>query len=254
MATVIHENEVAIESASPAGAGRHASSIGAILVEQGVLTSAAAEQVCDAQRELGIRFGEAALQLKLISKDDLRRALAKQYDFHVLQPGLDGRLERLVLVDGDVDRDVRVLVLELLGDVLPQRETRVVVLDVPPLDGHRLVGARLTGLSPGRRGVGVVVIATARRGDERGRQTNQQRGARIPAAHDRSPSARTAVPVRAERRASPFALFAAEPIAEPVCIGFKRRNLDMALIHGFDMPPDVENRRLQSMRLAAGER
>ena len=89
MATVIQENEVSIEPAAHAG-GRHASSIGAILVEQGVLTSAAAEQVCDAQRELGIRFGEAALQLKLISKDDLRRALAKQYDFHVLQPGLDG--------------------------------------------------------------------------------------------------------------------------------------------------------------------
>jgi hypothetical protein len=49
-------------------------------------------------------------------------------------------------------------------------------------------------------------------------------------------------------------LFAAEPIAEAVCIGFKRRNLDTALIHGFDMSPDVEDRRLQSMRLAAGER
>lgn len=89
MAIVIEDKVLPLEQRG-AAVGRPPSSIGAILIEQGVLTSTAAEQVSDAQRELGLRFGEAALQLKLISKDDLRRALAKQYDFQVLQPGLDG--------------------------------------------------------------------------------------------------------------------------------------------------------------------
>jgi len=147
MATVIQQNEVTIEPSARAG-GRHASSLGAILVEQGVLTSAAAEQVCDAQRELGIRFGEAALQLKLISKDDLRRALARQYDFHVLQPGLDG-----------VSRDViaayapehpRVEELRMLRTQLlirwysPEAENRAIAIVSPgPAEGRSFIAANL---------------------------------------------------------------------------------------------------------------
>jgi hypothetical protein len=47
--------------------------IGAILVDEGKLTSADAEQVLARQRELGWRFGEAAIELNLITDADLRR-------------------------------------------------------------------------------------------------------------------------------------------------------------------------------------
>src|SRR6185369_15300531 len=52
---------------------------------------------------------------------------------------------------------------------------------------------------------------------------------------------------------SGFAMRAAEPVAETVGIRFQSSHLNLALIHDFEMSLDIENRRLQSMRLAAGE-
>jgi protein-tyrosine kinase len=60
--------------------------IGAILVEQMKLTSEHVAQVLDAQRATGSRFGDVAVQLGLISADDLRRAIAEQYDLPYLRP------------------------------------------------------------------------------------------------------------------------------------------------------------------------
>ena len=53
------DNVLPIEANSRITAGRH---IGAILVDEGKLTSSDAEQVLKRQRELGWRFGEAAIE------------------------------------------------------------------------------------------------------------------------------------------------------------------------------------------------
>jgi len=55
--------------------------IGAILVEEGKLTAQEIDRVLELQKEEGVRFGEAAVRLGLISDNDVRFALAKQYDF-----------------------------------------------------------------------------------------------------------------------------------------------------------------------------
>jgi protein-tyrosine kinase len=70
--------------------------IGAILMDEGKLTAADAEQVLARQRELGWRFGEAAIELNLITDADLRQALAKQYEFPYLVSGPDGVSKELV--------------------------------------------------------------------------------------------------------------------------------------------------------------
>jgi len=90
------ENVLPIE-ASPRGpgiaAGRH---IGAILMDDGKLTATDAEQVLKRQRELGWRFGEAAIELNLITETDLRQALAKQYEFPYLAGGPEGVSKELI--------------------------------------------------------------------------------------------------------------------------------------------------------------
>jgi len=48
-------------------------------------------------------------------------------------------------------------------------------------------------------------------------------------------------------------LAAAKAVAKAVGVGFQRGDLDPALIHDFYVPCDIEDRRLQSMRLAAVE-
>ncbi|HXF80971.1 MAG TPA: chain length determinant protein tyrosine kinase EpsG [Usitatibacter sp.] len=60
--------------------------IGAILVEDGKLTASEVENVLELQRSQGMRFGEAAVRLGYITDNDVRFALAKQYDFpHLVQ-------------------------------------------------------------------------------------------------------------------------------------------------------------------------
>jgi receptor protein-tyrosine kinase len=73
--------------------GRH---IGAILMDEGKLTATDAEQVLARQRELGWRFGEAAIELNLITESDLRQALAKQYEFPYLVSGPEGVSRELI--------------------------------------------------------------------------------------------------------------------------------------------------------------
>lgn len=60
--------------------------LGGILVEEGKLRVGDVKRVLELQHVQGLRFGEAALRLGLITVDDLRRAIARQYDLPHLLP------------------------------------------------------------------------------------------------------------------------------------------------------------------------
>jgi protein-tyrosine kinase len=60
-------------------------SIGGLLLESGKITPEGAERVLRMQKELGIRFGEAAQRLGLISEADIQQVLARQFDYPYLQ-------------------------------------------------------------------------------------------------------------------------------------------------------------------------
>lgn len=62
-------------------------SIGAILVDAGKLTLDEAEPILRLQKERSLRFGEAAIQLGILSEDDVRFALARQYRYPYLLKG-----------------------------------------------------------------------------------------------------------------------------------------------------------------------
>lgn len=70
--------------------------LGNILADGGKIVPADIERILDVQRERGIRFGEAALRLRLITIDDLRGAIAKQYGLVHLPPGSGGISSELV--------------------------------------------------------------------------------------------------------------------------------------------------------------
>lgn len=63
------------------------SSIGGLLLESGKITPENAERVLRMQKELGIRFGEAAQRLGLINEADIQQVLARQFDYPYLQAG-----------------------------------------------------------------------------------------------------------------------------------------------------------------------
>lgn len=63
---------------------------GSILVEQGRLTPADAEEIQRYAGAHGIRFGEAALKLKLVTLQDIDFAVAQQFNYPILQRGGQG--------------------------------------------------------------------------------------------------------------------------------------------------------------------
>jgi chain length determinant protein tyrosine kinase EpsG len=89
------DNVLPLETA-PRGTGTIGRPIGAILIDEGKLTPSDADQVLARQRELGWRFGEAAIELNLITDNDLRGALAKQYEFPYLVSGPEGVSKELI--------------------------------------------------------------------------------------------------------------------------------------------------------------
>jgi len=70
--------------------------IGALLVEEGKLTPREVERVLERQRKEMTRFGEAAVRLGLITEDDVRYALAKQFDMPHFTPAAEGPSRELV--------------------------------------------------------------------------------------------------------------------------------------------------------------
>lgn len=83
----------AITQTPSSAAGR---SIGAILIDCGRLTPDAAERILKLQKEQDLRFGDAAIQLGLLTEADIQQALSSQYDYPYLMPG-DDRISQDVI-------------------------------------------------------------------------------------------------------------------------------------------------------------
>lgn len=64
--------------------------IGAILVEQGRLTPDEVERIQLYADKNGVRFGDAALSMQLLSQSDIDLAISQQFNYPILQRGIDG--------------------------------------------------------------------------------------------------------------------------------------------------------------------
>ena len=71
--------------------------LGTILVEEGKLDPSQIEQIMELQRAKGLRFGEAAVRLGLVTERDLHQAVAKQYDLPRLLSDNEGASAELVV-------------------------------------------------------------------------------------------------------------------------------------------------------------
>jgi receptor protein-tyrosine kinase len=68
-----------------AGAPRANRSIGAILMDSGALSPEDAERILLLQKEEGLRFGEAAVRLGLLTEADIQFALSRQFSYAYLR-------------------------------------------------------------------------------------------------------------------------------------------------------------------------
>src|SRR5438552_6732065 len=71
------------------GAPRANRSIGAILMDSGALSPEDAERILLFQKENGLRFGEAAIRLGLLTEADIQFALSRQFSYAYLRAAGD---------------------------------------------------------------------------------------------------------------------------------------------------------------------
>lgn len=72
-------------------------SMGHILLDMGKITPVEAERILRLQKESGLRFGDAALKLGLITEADIQLVLAQQFDYPYLLPGQGNHPPELVV-------------------------------------------------------------------------------------------------------------------------------------------------------------
>jgi chain length determinant protein tyrosine kinase EpsG len=70
--------------------------IGRLLVEAGKIKPEESQRILRMQQEHKLRFGEAAIKLGLVTEDDIREALAHQFNYAYLAPGEQGFSPELV--------------------------------------------------------------------------------------------------------------------------------------------------------------
>ncbi|QSI79023.1 chain length determinant protein tyrosine kinase EpsG [Niveibacterium microcysteis] len=129
------------------GAGRERS-LGAILIDSGRLSADGAEKIIREQKAHGLRFGDAAIRLGLLTQDDVDFALARQFDYPYLGAGDTSLSENIVAAyrpTSAIVEQLRALRSQLMvrwfGDEPNQRALTVVSAD--RREGRSFIAANL---------------------------------------------------------------------------------------------------------------
>jgi len=124
-------------------------SLGAILLDAGLIRLDDVERILAAQRENGLRFGDAAVKLGLVSEAALKHALAYQFDYPVLAPG-EAPVSREVIAAYEAHHpvldDLRALRNQILLRWLTaehQRNRTVAIMGVGRGEGRTFIAANL---------------------------------------------------------------------------------------------------------------
>jgi chain length determinant protein tyrosine kinase EpsG len=122
------------------------SRMGALLLDSGKLTPESAERVLRTQKELGLRFGEAAMRLGLVSEEDIQQALARQFAYPYLQPGQANLSPRLIAAYQPFAPQVeslRAIRSQLMLRWFARGRRALAIVGVDPDDGASLFASNL---------------------------------------------------------------------------------------------------------------
>ncbi|MDC8757604.1 chain length determinant protein tyrosine kinase EpsG [Janthinobacterium fluminis] len=139
-------NTAAHPIATPSATRSGNSSIGGLLLESGKITPESAERVLRMQKELGIRFGEAAQRLGLVTEADIQQVLARQFDYPYLQPGQGKFSDKLVAAYQPFSAQVeslRAIRSQLMLRWFARGHKSLVVVGINSGDGASLFAANL---------------------------------------------------------------------------------------------------------------
>lgn len=121
-------------------------SIGHILLDMGKITPVEAERVLHLQKESGLRFGDAAQKLGLITEADIQLVLAQQFDYPYLLPGQGNHPPELVVAYQPFDAQVevfRAVRSQLMLRWFTEGRKSLAIVSYNPNDGVSLFTANL---------------------------------------------------------------------------------------------------------------
>ena len=121
-------------------------SIGRVLLDLGKLTPEGAERVLRLQKDKGMRFGDAALSLGLVTSEDIRQAVSMQFDYPYLQAGQGGYSPELVAAYQPFTPQVealRALRTQLVLRWFAEQSSTIAVTGVQSGDGSSYIAANL---------------------------------------------------------------------------------------------------------------
>jgi chain length determinant protein tyrosine kinase EpsG len=132
--------------ASAGAASRKDANMGRMLVEQGKLTLEQVESVRSLQKQEGLRFGEAAQRLGLVTEADIQQVLARQFDYPYLPAGSGNYPSTLMAAYQPFSAEVEML-RSVRSELMlrwfrPGRKT-LAIASVNPGDGTSLLAANL---------------------------------------------------------------------------------------------------------------
>jgi protein-tyrosine kinase len=122
------------------------SSIGRILLDMGKIKPEDAERILRQQKEQGMRFGEAAQSLGLITESDIQQVLARQFDYPYLQSGQGSFAPELVAAYQPFSEQVEILRAirsQLMLRWFASGHKTLAVASVNPGEGASLFAANL---------------------------------------------------------------------------------------------------------------
>jgi chain length determinant protein tyrosine kinase EpsG len=122
------------------------SSMGMLLLDAGKLSAEGAERVLRMQKELGIRFGEAAVRLGLVTEADIEQVLARQFAYPYLLKGESPLSPALVAAFEPFSPQVealRAIRSQLMLRWFARGRRALAVAGVDPADGVSLFASNL---------------------------------------------------------------------------------------------------------------
>ena len=125
---------------------RDGASIGKILLELGKIKAEDAEKILRIQKEEGLRFGDAAIRLGLISEVDIQQVLAMQFDYPYLLANKGGYSKDLVAAFHPFSSQVealRALRSQLIISWFYERNKSLAVIAAKNSDGCSFLAANL---------------------------------------------------------------------------------------------------------------
>lgn len=120
--------------------------MGMLLLDSGKISPENAERVLRMQKELGIRFGEAAVRLGLVSEEDIQQALARQFAYPYLRKGESSLSPQLVAAFDPFSPQVeslRAIRSQLMLRWFARGRKALAVVGADPDDGVSLFAANL---------------------------------------------------------------------------------------------------------------